>query len=106
MAEPTQKELLQTLVKDVKHIMVKQDNMRTKQDSMDLVQNNILIELSGTSLEPGRGVVPRLIQAEECIVEIKKKQYKIFTWGIVIVGGLNLLFLGIKSLYTLLIKGG
>jgi len=105
MAEPTQREMLQTLVRDVGYIKKKQDIMQGNQDDMKLVQNDMLIELKGTSMEPGRGVVPRLIQVEKCVASIKKKQYKIFTWGVVIIAGLNLLFLGLKSLF-LFIKGG
>jgi len=97
MAEPTQKEMLATLVKDVKYIMAKQGEMKQKQDNMDLKINNIEIELSGTSMEPGRGVVHRLIKAEECISSIKKKQYKIFTWGVVIITLLNIIFLSVKT---------
>lgn len=102
MAEPTQKEMLQTLVRDVKHMIVKQGNMETKQDNMELIVNDIKIELSGTSLEPERGMVYRLRKAEQCLINIKKKQYKINMVGIIAIAAANLLFLAIKSLIVIL----
>lgn len=94
MAEQTQKQMLQTIVATVGEMKVRQKTMEKKLD-------NIEIELGGTSLEPSRGIVPRLIQNEKCIGEIKKKQYKIFTWVAVITVGLNVLYIGIKTLLTL-----
>jgi len=106
MAESTQKEMLQKLVLDVGYIMKKQDIMELKQDKMQLAQNSLKVELVGTEMDPDRGFVPRLIKVEKSVEVIKKKQYKIFTWGIVIIGVLNLLFLGIKSLFMFFKKGG
>lgn len=94
MTEQTQKQMLQSIVKSVGELKVRQKTMERKLD-------NIEIELGGTSLEPGRGVVPRLVQAEKCIGNIKRKQYKIYTWAAVITVGLNVLYIGIKTLLTL-----
>lgn len=92
--EQTQKEMLTTIIDSVGEMKVRQKTMEKKLD-------NIEIDLGGTRLEPGRGIVPRLVQAEKCIVEIKKKQYKIFTWAAAITIGLNALYIGIKTLITL-----
>ena len=102
MVNPTQKEMLTTLVRDVKHIKDKQDKMKTKQDTMELTVNDIKIELSGTTMEPERGMVYRLRQAEECLARIKRKQYKINMVGVMAIAGANLLFLAIKSFITLM----
>ena len=98
MSEPTERELLQELVHDVKHIKDKQDHMKEKQDSMDLRLNEVVIELKGTSMDPERGLVNRVKQNEKCIATIKKKQYKIFTWAVVLVAVLNGLLIGLKTL--------
>lgn len=104
MSEPTVKEMLRSLDGKVDHMIGKQDKMKTKQDKMETVQNNILIELSGTTMEPERGMVYRLRQAEECLARIKKKQYKINMVGVIAIAAANLLFLAIKS-FVILIKG-
>lgn len=96
MAEPTQKELLVKLTGKVDHIISKQEDMKTKQDNMDLRLHDIQIDISGTSSEPERGITFRLRQAEKCIATIKKKQYRIFVWGIVIFSILGLAFQAVK----------
>jgi hypothetical protein len=94
MVEMTQRQMLRKIVEDVDEVKIRQETMEKKLD-------NIEIDLGGTRLEPGRGVVQRLVQAEKCISEIKKKQFKIFTWVAVITVGLNTLYIGIKTLLTL-----
>ena len=106
MADPTQKEMLQTLVRDVSYIKKKQGEMKEKQDDMDLVQNDMLIELKGTSIEPGRGVVARLIQVEKCISIIKRDRSKLIAWGSMIILVLNGLVLLIASWVKSKITGG
>ena len=102
MAESTQKEMLRTLIGKVDHVITKQDDMKTKQEDMELVVNDIKIELIGTKMDPERGIVPRLKKAEECLVEIKKKQYKITTVGVVVITAANLALMVVRTL----IKGG
>jgi len=84
MAELTQRQMLVTLVEDVKHI-------KGKQDDMDEKLVNIDIELTGTSYDKTKGIVPRLNKAEENITDMKKKQTKIFIWGFAIFGSINLI---------------
>lgn len=99
MTNLTQKEMIQTILGDVQEVMVRQGTMEKKLD-------NIEIDLGGTEREPERGVIPRLQKAERCIGEIKKKQYRILTWGVVIITSANLLFVAIKSFIILLKSGG
>ena len=90
MPEPTQKQVLQEILGEVQEVKTRQKTMERKLD-------NIEIELGGTEREPGRGVIPRLQQVEKCVGVIKKKQYKIFTWAMVVAVGINVLWVGIKS---------
>ncbi len=53
--------------------------------------------------ESGKGGMAKQVQDNtECIQAIKKKQYKITTWGVVIVTALNIALLTVRSF----IKGG
>lgn len=94
--ELTQKELLVNLTGKVDHIIEKQDKMKLKQDDMDLRLYDIHIDISGTKTEPERGLSFRMRQAEKCIATIKKKQYRIFVWGVVIFTFLGLVFQAAK----------
>ena len=102
MVEPTQKEMLHTLIGKVDHVIEKQDDIKTKQDNMELVVNDIKIELVGTKMDPERGMVSRLKKAENCLIEIKKKQYKITTVGVVVITAANIALMVVRTL----IKGG
>ena len=104
MAELTEREMLLQLIDKVDHISDKQDKMKVKQDDMDLRFNNVEIELCGTSLEPERGIVSRVRQNEKCIVKIKKEQFKLYTWALVLVAAINAAFIGLKALVSF-IKG-
>ena len=86
MAVLTQRQMLETLVEDVRHIKGKQSILEEKQDGMDLKLTNIDIELTGTSYDKTKGIVPRLNRAERCITEMKKRQAKITAWGGAIFG--------------------
>ncbi len=79
MAEPTTKELLITLVGDVKHIKDKQDKMKLKQDDMDLRFNNIETELIGTSMDPERGMIPRCSDCKQPTIHFTKYIGRSFT---------------------------
>lgn len=91
MSDPTQKEMLTQLVRDVKHIMDKQDKMKIKQDDMELVLHDVQIDISGTITDPSRGIVFRVGKNEECIASMRKKQTRIVTWGVTIFGLINIL---------------
>ncbi len=84
MAELTQRQMLVTLVEDVKHI-------KGKQDCIDKKLANIDIELTGTSYDKSKGIVPRLNKAEISIINMKRKQAKIVIWGFAIFGCINII---------------
>ncbi len=75
--------MLETLVEDIKHIKGKQDDMKSTLANID-------IELTGTTYDKSKGIVPRLNKAEVSITDMKKKQAKIIIWGFAIFGSLNL----------------
>jgi len=91
MAEPTQKQILAILVGDIKEIKLKQTSLDKKQDGMDLKLTSIDTELTGTSYDKTRGIVPRLNIAEKNIVKMKRNQTKIITWGLAIFGSINII---------------
>ena len=80
MADQSQKEMLVQLVNDVSYIKDKQEKMKAKQDNMELAVHDVLIELTGTSADPNRGIIPRVLANEKCISTIKKRQFKALTW--------------------------
>lgn len=95
---PTQKEMLQHILKDLGGMKKTQDHMKQKQDDMDLRLHDLIIDLQGTSRDPDRGLIPRVKQNERCIRSIKNKQYKIFVWGIVIFTIVTLIFEELRTL--------
>jgi len=102
MTEPTQKEMLRTLIGKIDNMCKKQNGMDKKQDGMESVLNDVKIELTGTKMDPERGMIPWLIKAEKCLIDIKKKQYKITTVGVVVITAANLALMVIRTM----IKGG
>jgi len=98
---PTQEELIKQISENVTHIMNEQDIMKSEQNKMKLILHDVKIDLCGTKADPERGLVPRLRQAERCISSIKKKQYKIVVWSVVIVTSVSVLFEAIRLFITL-----
>jgi hypothetical protein len=73
---PTQKEM-------IAQILQKQDKQGSLLTKMD-------VALRGPEYDEGDGgLIAEVHQNTKCIKEIKKKQNKIVTWGITIVGAIN-----------------
>ncbi len=97
----TQKEVLEQIAVDVKHIKNKQNDMKSQQDDMDLRLNEIDIVLRGTSYDRDRGgLVNQVNSNTDCLNSVKKKQYKITTVGVVVITGINVLFAAIRTFFT------
>jgi len=79
----------------IKIIMATQKEMLEEILSTQKKQGDMLLGidmcLNGPEMDPEQGGLTKLVhQNVKCIKDIKKKQSKIITWGITIVGALNL----------------
>jgi len=73
-----------------------------KQEKQGKLLTEMDIALRGPNYDPNEGgLISEVHQNTKCIKEIKKKQHKIVTWGITIVGAINvagIIFVIIKGL--------
>lgn len=105
MEQLTNRQLLELIHRDQKEQTLEFKDLKKSHYELKNVFTEMDHTIRGTKAEreSGKGGMAKQVQDNtQCIQAIKKKQYKITTWGVVIVTALNIALLTVRSF----MKGG
>ncbi|MBA7526580.1 hypothetical protein ES705_18742 [subsurface metagenome] len=96
----TNRQLLELIHRDQKEQTIEFKGLKKSHYELKDTVTELNHTVRGTTAEreSGKGGMAKQVQNNtECIQIIKRKQYKITTWGVVIVTGLNIALLTVRS---------